>query len=80
MQREVETGGRVADVGVGWRVDSQEEVIDQLQQIHVWRRPQHLLDDSDEGQTHFLWDGSQMLIPMLLETNKTELVTEAPTS
>lgn len=59
----------MADIGVGGRVNSQQEVVDQLQQIHVWRRTEHLLDNFDERQTDFLWDGSQMLIPMLLETN-----------
>lgn len=69
----------MADVGVCWRVNSEQEVVDQLQQIHVWRRPEHLLDDSDEGQTHFLWDGGQMLVPMLLEMIETQLVSEEPT-
>lgn len=75
MQREVETGRSVADVGVGWRVNSQQKVVDQLQKFHVRRRPENLLDDFDKRQADVLWDGSQMLIPMLLETSARWLVT-----
>lgn len=75
MQREVETGRSVADVGVGWRVNGQQEVVDQLQKFHVRRRPENLLDDFDKRQADVLWDGSQMLIPMLLETSARWLVT-----
>lgn len=66
----------MADVGVGGGVDGQQEVVDQLQQVHVRRRAQHLLDDLDEGQTDLLRDGSQMLVPVLLETNGTWSVTD----
>lgn len=75
MQREVETGWSVTDVGVGWRVNGQQEVVDQLQKFHVRRRPENLLDDFDKRQADVLWDGSQMLIPMLLETSARWLVT-----
>lgn len=74
MQREVETGRSVADVGVGWRVNGQQEVVDQLQKFHVRRRPENLLDDFDKRQADVLWDGSQMLIPMLLERSARRLV------
>lgn len=57
----------MADVCVGGRVHSQQEVVDEFQQVHVRGRPEHLLDDFDEGQTDFLRDGSQMLVPMLLK-------------
>lgn len=80
VQREVETGRSVADVGVCRRVNSKQKVVDQLQQIHVWRRPEHLLDDSDERQTHILRDGGQVLVPMLLETIETQLVSEESAS
>ena len=38
----------MADVGVGRRVNSQQEVVDQFEQVHVGRRPEDLLDDFDE--------------------------------
>lgn len=68
MKREVEAGWSVADVGVGGWVNSKQEVVDKLQQVHVWRWAEHLLDDFDEWQTDFLRDGSQMLVPVLLKT------------
>lgn len=64
----------MTDVGVGWRVNGQQEVVDQLQKFHVRRRPENLLDDFDKRQADVLWDGSQMLIPMLLETSTRWLV------
>lgn len=60
----------MADVGVGRWVNSEQEVVDQFEQIHVRRRPEDFLDDFDEGQTHFLRDRCEMLIPMFLKTNK----------
>lgn len=48
MQREVEAGWGVADVCVGGGVNSQQEVVDEFEQVHVRRRPQHFLDDFDE--------------------------------
>jgi len=66
MQREVEAGGRVAHVSVGGGVNGQQEIINQLQQVQVWRRPQNLLDDFDKREADLLWDGGQVLIPMLL--------------
>lgn len=59
----------MADVGVGRWVNSQQEVVDQFEQVHVRRRPEYLLDDFDKRQTDVLRDGSQMLVPMLLKTN-----------
>lgn len=56
----------MADVGVGGRVDSQQEVADQSEQIHVRRRAQNFLDDFDEGQADFWRDGGEMLVSMLL--------------
>lgn len=79
VQREVEAGWSVADVGVGGGVNSQQEAGDQLQQLHVWRGPQHLLDDSDKRQAHLLRDGRQVFVPMLLETKETQLVSEEAT-
>lgn len=38
----------MADVGVGRWVNSQQEVVDQFKQVHVRRRPEHLLDDFDK--------------------------------
>lgn len=38
----------MADVGVGRWVNSQQEVVDQFEQVHVRRRPEDLLDDFDE--------------------------------
>lgn len=38
----------MADVGVGGWVNSQKEVVNQFQQVHVRRRPEYLLDDFDE--------------------------------
>lgn len=67
VERKVEAGRSVADVGVGRRVNGQQEVADEFEQIHVRRRSQHLLDDLDEGQAHLRRDGGQMLISMLLE-------------
>ena len=69
VQWEVEAGWSVADVSVGWGVNSQQEVVDQFEQVHIWGWPEHFLDDFDEWQTDFLWDGSQMLVPVLLKTN-----------
>lgn len=66
MQREVEAGGRVAHVSVGGGVNGQQEIINQLQQVQVWRRPQNLLNDFDKREADLLWDGGQVLIPMLL--------------
>lgn len=66
MQREVEAGGRVAHVSVGGGVNGQQEIINQPQQVQVWRRPQNLLDDFDKREADLLWDGGQVLIPMLL--------------
>lgn len=65
----------MANVGVGGWMNSQQEVADELQQIHVWRRAQHFLDDFDEGQTDLLRDGCQMFVPVLLNRNAF-LVTE----
>lgn len=66
MQREVEAGRRVAHVGVGGRVNGQQEVVDQLQQLQVGGRAEDLLDDLDEGQADLLRDGGQVLVPVLL--------------
>lgn len=66
MQREVEAGRRVAHVSVGGGVNGQQEIINQPQQVQVWRRPQNLLDDFDKREADLLWDGGQVLIPMLL--------------
>lgn len=66
MQREVEAGRRVAHVGVGGRVNSQQEVVNQLQQLQVGGRAEDLLDDLDEGQADLLRDGGQVLVPVLL--------------
>jgi len=66
VQREVEAGGCVAHVSVGGGVNGQQEVIDQPEQVQVWRRTQNLLDDFDKREADLLWDGGQVLIPMLL--------------
>lgn len=66
VQREVKAGGRVADVSVGGGVNSQQEIIDQPQQVQVRRRPQNLLDDFDKREADLLRDGGQVLIAMLL--------------
>lgn len=71
VQREVEAGWSVADVGVGGRMNGQQEVVDQLEQVQIRRGTEDFLDDFDERQTDFLWDGGQMLVPMLLNTNVT---------
>lgn len=56
----------MAHVGVGGRVNGQQEVVDQLQQLQVGGRAEDLLDDLDEGQADLLRDGGQVLIPVLL--------------
>lgn len=56
----------MAHVGVGGRVNGQQEVVDQLQQLQVGGRAEDLLDDLDEGEADFLRDGGQVLVPVLL--------------
>lgn len=66
MQREVEAAGCVAHISVGGGVHSQQEIINQLQQVQVWRGTQNLLDDFDIRETDILRDGGQVFVPMLL--------------
>lgn len=66
VQREVEAGRCVAHIGVGGRVNGQQEVVDELQQLQVGRGTEHLLDDLDKRQADVLRDGGQVLVPVLL--------------